>query len=486
MSDKSEAILAYWSEQRTQLRPSESQRSSMTNYLLVIAAGLSGLIAQQKYATTTIPHAGRERPPHPGRGARDLVGTGAHGRLSAMETQGANPTGQESGTGFFISYHAADRKWAEWVGWELEEAGYQATLQHWDYLPGNHWTAYLQKAVTESRYTIALLSEAFIEKVYAQPGWENAYIQDPDGFKRKLLPVRVADCRRPGLFADIGTFDLFDVADEASARDLLLRHVAHALTGRAKPASKPPFPGPRGGDRWRPGPATFADTDSLLPGEPLAALSVYPVRLENRRPRLNLELLREACRQVVDAENVRAAVDLIYLADENPHLVQASSDTYAAVQQVKREFQDRTQGLGGPQAQRRYLFEPLIDLTHGLGAMFDAVPIEFLLHDTRDPLHSVRAVAGYPITGRKRDSPATNVAWAYIIGQKGPAAEIYKAPFRGRHLKCTTIPFHHRVFGLYALLCINLDINSFLPDGLVERLQNLVAVPGDRQEEELF
>jgi hypothetical protein len=55
MSDKSEAILAYWSEQRTQLRQSESQRSSMTNYLLVIAAGLSGLIAQQKYATTTIP-----------------------------------------------------------------------------------------------------------------------------------------------------------------------------------------------------------------------------------------------------------------------------------------------------------------------------------------------------------------------------------------------------------------------------------------------
>ncbi|WP_045875822.1 hypothetical protein [Pseudofrankia sp. DC12] len=55
MSDKSEAILAYWTEQRTQLRQSESQRSSMTNYVLVIAAGLSGLIAQQKYATTTIP-----------------------------------------------------------------------------------------------------------------------------------------------------------------------------------------------------------------------------------------------------------------------------------------------------------------------------------------------------------------------------------------------------------------------------------------------
>jgi hypothetical protein len=55
MSDPSDAVLAYWVEQRLQLRQSEDQRSSMTNYLLVITAGLSGLIAQQKYSTTTIP-----------------------------------------------------------------------------------------------------------------------------------------------------------------------------------------------------------------------------------------------------------------------------------------------------------------------------------------------------------------------------------------------------------------------------------------------
>ncbi len=25
---------------------------------------------------------------------------------------------------FFISYNRADRQWAEWIGWQLEEAGY--------------------------------------------------------------------------------------------------------------------------------------------------------------------------------------------------------------------------------------------------------------------------------------------------------------------------------------------------------------------------
>lgn len=25
---------------------------------------------------------------------------------------------------FFVSYNSADRQWAEWIGWQLEEAGY--------------------------------------------------------------------------------------------------------------------------------------------------------------------------------------------------------------------------------------------------------------------------------------------------------------------------------------------------------------------------
>jgi hypothetical protein len=30
----------------------------------------------------------------------------------------------ESVKDFFISYNKADRSWAEWIGWELEEAKY--------------------------------------------------------------------------------------------------------------------------------------------------------------------------------------------------------------------------------------------------------------------------------------------------------------------------------------------------------------------------
>jgi len=40
-----------------------------------------------------------------------------------------------AGTGmrnFFISYNQADRRWAEWVGWQLEEQRYTVFLQDWD------------------------------------------------------------------------------------------------------------------------------------------------------------------------------------------------------------------------------------------------------------------------------------------------------------------------------------------------------------------
>ena len=47
-----DATLAYWSEQRSQLRQSETQRSVLTNYVLTIAAAVSGFAIQQARAST--------------------------------------------------------------------------------------------------------------------------------------------------------------------------------------------------------------------------------------------------------------------------------------------------------------------------------------------------------------------------------------------------------------------------------------------------
>lgn len=50
-----EAIRAYWKEHREQLRQCETQRSTLTNLLIVITAALSALIVQQHFSPYVIP-----------------------------------------------------------------------------------------------------------------------------------------------------------------------------------------------------------------------------------------------------------------------------------------------------------------------------------------------------------------------------------------------------------------------------------------------
>ncbi|MEU7368920.1 hypothetical protein ACFW9V_25310 [Streptomyces hygroscopicus] len=50
-----EAIRAYWKEHREQLRQCETQRSTLSNLLLIITASLSALVVQQKFSTYVMP-----------------------------------------------------------------------------------------------------------------------------------------------------------------------------------------------------------------------------------------------------------------------------------------------------------------------------------------------------------------------------------------------------------------------------------------------
>ncbi len=45
----------YWNENRAQFRQSESQRAVLTNYVLAIAAAISGLVVQQHFRLLTLP-----------------------------------------------------------------------------------------------------------------------------------------------------------------------------------------------------------------------------------------------------------------------------------------------------------------------------------------------------------------------------------------------------------------------------------------------
>src|SRR5689334_12267798 len=99
---------------------------------------------------------------------------------------------------FFISYTQKDRNWAEWIGWQLEAAGYSIIMQAWDFRPGSDFILEMQKATTTAKRTIAVLSTAYLEGMFTQPEWAAALAKDPTGSERTLVPVRVADCELRG------------------------------------------------------------------------------------------------------------------------------------------------------------------------------------------------------------------------------------------------------------------------------------------------
>lgn len=94
----------------------------------------------------------------------------------------------------FLSYNRADRAWAEWVAWVLEEAEYSVAVQAWDSRPGQNFGLFMHQSA-RARQTVAVLSPNFLEAEYTQPEWAAAFVRDPGGAERTLIPVRVAEGR---------------------------------------------------------------------------------------------------------------------------------------------------------------------------------------------------------------------------------------------------------------------------------------------------
>ncbi len=189
-----------------------------------------------------------------------------------MCTMAGNDDGA-AGWDFFISYTTVDQPWAEWMAWHLEDAGYQILIQAWDFVPGSDWRIKMEEGIAQAARTIAVLSVSYLSSVYGGEEWRAARAADPEGLARKLLPIRVEDCERPGVLRTLVSIDLFGMA-AGEARRCLLEEIQRALKGRAKPDVEPEFP-VRPGREPPPVPAEFpgqseepsytpSDTERLL------------------------------------------------------------------------------------------------------------------------------------------------------------------------------------------------------------------------------
>src|SRR3954449_5362028 len=60
---------------------------------------------------------------------------------------------------FFVSFNKADRGWATWIAWVLEEAGYSVWFQDWDFR-GN-FIDHMNRSHQRADRTLAVLSDHY-------------------------------------------------------------------------------------------------------------------------------------------------------------------------------------------------------------------------------------------------------------------------------------------------------------------------------------
>jgi hypothetical protein len=137
---------------------------------------------------------------------------------------------------FFVSYTSADQDWAQQIAWWLEEARFSVFIQAWDFRPGHNFVLMMDRA-TRARQMVAVLSPSYLEAAYCQQECAAILADDPKGEKRRLIPVRVKDCRPDGLLRSIIFIDLVGLR-EMEARERFIS----GLRARAKPLFPPRFP----------------------------------------------------------------------------------------------------------------------------------------------------------------------------------------------------------------------------------------------------
>ncbi len=96
---------------------------------------------------------------------------------------------------FFISYTGADRQWAEWIAFQLKEAGYTVIIQAWDFHAGKNFVLEMHRAAQDT-LAIVRAVEAVLGDIF-KPGlpYKKAGV-----ILGGLVPVSEAEQRQTSLF----------------------------------------------------------------------------------------------------------------------------------------------------------------------------------------------------------------------------------------------------------------------------------------------
>jgi tetratricopeptide (TPR) repeat protein len=138
----------------------------------------------------------------------------------------------------FISYAGRDRPWAEWVAWQLEQAGLSVELDYWNWNAGENFIDRMSAALKSCKVMVALFSKAYFEAARWTGGeWTAALVLGKENLAR-FVPVCIENVQVPEILRPVMMPVLFGLS-AIEARAELLR----AVRGSDRPDGEPIFPG---------------------------------------------------------------------------------------------------------------------------------------------------------------------------------------------------------------------------------------------------
>src|SRR3954447_23686554 len=137
-------------------------------------------------------------------------------------------------TDFFISHAGRDTAWAEWLGWQPQQAGWAVGLDVGGWAPGGGFVARMAAALQSADRLLAVCTEAYFASAFGGAELRAAFAGSAAA--GRIVPVLVEPVRLPPLYASLLHVDLTGL-DEATAA----AHLVARLAG-GRPTSVPPFP----------------------------------------------------------------------------------------------------------------------------------------------------------------------------------------------------------------------------------------------------